>query len=63
MLNDILNAHRPLTTTTAMLFEAALGVPAESLMRMQLKHSMQIANNDKTFLKRLATIRKVAAIF
>ncbi|MDR1951299.1 MAG: HigA family addiction module antidote protein [Bacteroidales bacterium] len=63
MLNDILNERRPLTTTTAMLFEAALGIPADSLMRMQLKYNMQVANNDKTFLKRLAAIRKVAAMF
>ena len=63
MLNDILNERRPLTTTTAMLFEAALDVPADSLMRLQLKYSMQMANKDKTFLNRLAAIRKVAAVF
>ncbi len=63
MLNDILNERRPLTTTTAMLFEAALDIPAESLMRMQLKYSMQMANKDKIFLKRLASIRKIAAMF
>ena len=63
MLNDILNERRPLTTTTAMLFEAALDVPADSLMRLQLKYNMQIAREDKTFLSRLAAIRKVAAVF
>jgi len=63
MLNDILNERRPLTTTTAMLFEAALNVPADSLMRLQLKYNMQVARKDKTFLNRLAAIRKVAAVF
>jgi len=63
VLNDILNERRPLTTTTAMLFEAALDVPSDSLMRLQLKYNMQIASNDKTFLNRLAAIRKVAAVF
>jgi len=63
VLNDILNERRPLTTTTAMLFEAALDVPADSLMRLQLKYNMQIASRDKSFLNRLAAIRNVAAIF
>ena len=62
VLNDILNERRPLTTTTAMLFEAAIGVPAEALMRLQLKYNMQVANQDKTFAARLAEIRKIAAM-
>jgi addiction module HigA family antidote len=62
VLNEILNAHRPLTANTAMLFEAALGVEAEPLMRMQLKYNMQIAQQDKTFGQRLEDIRKIAAI-
>ena len=36
VLNDLLNGRRALTTATAMMFEAALGVPADSLMRQQL---------------------------
>ncbi|KAA6323905.1 Antitoxin HigA [termite gut metagenome] len=62
VLNEILNARRPLTTNTAMLFEAALDVEAEPLMRMQLKYNIQIARQDKTFAQRLAEIRKIAAI-
>lgn len=62
ILNDILNERRPLTVTTAMLFEAALDVPADALMRMQLKFNMQIAQQDKTFLDRLNKIRKIAAV-
>ena len=34
VLNDLLNGRRALTTATAMMFEAALGVPADSLMRL-----------------------------
>ena len=33
VLNDILNCRRPITTQTAMLFEAALGISASLLMR------------------------------
>jgi addiction module HigA family antidote len=61
-LNDMLNERRPLTANTAMLFEAALGINADMLMRMQLKHNMQILRQDKSFADRLAQIRKVAAI-
>jgi addiction module HigA family antidote len=63
ILNDILNERRPLTPPTAMMFEAALNVPADSLMRLQLKYNMQMAESDNKLSKRLAQIRKVAAVF
>ena len=62
VLNDILNGRRVLTTATALMFEAALDVPADSLMRLQLKYNMYMANNDKSLLTKLAEIRKYAAI-
>jgi addiction module HigA family antidote len=58
VLNDILNERRPVTTTTAMLFEAAMDVPADSLMRLQLKYNMHVASKDTTLAKRLAEVRK-----
>lgn len=61
ILNDILNERRPLTTSTAMMFEAALDVPADSLMRLQLKYNIQVAQKDKKLLSRLAQIRKTTA--
>ncbi|KAA6327158.1 hypothetical protein EZS27_023833 [termite gut metagenome] len=62
VLNDILNERRPLATTTAMLFEAALGIDSGLLMRMQLDYNIQVVSQDKTFAQRLAEIRKVAAV-
>ncbi len=62
ILNDILNCRRPLTTQTAMMFEAALGISTGLLMRVQLDYNIQTAKQDKTFLDRLANIRKVAAM-
>jgi len=62
MMNHILNEHRPLTTQTAMLFEAALGIDSDLLMRMQLKYNSRIVQQDKSFSERLANIRKVAAV-
>ncbi|MDR1879614.1 MAG: HigA family addiction module antidote protein [Tannerellaceae bacterium] len=62
VLNEILNARRPLTANTALLFEAALGVDADTLMRIQTKYNMQTARKDKSILDRLAQIRKVSAV-
>lgn len=62
ILNDILNCCRPVTTQTAMLFEAALNVPADSLMRLQLKYNMQQTAADSSFMERLKQVRKYAAM-
>ncbi len=62
MLNDILNCRRPLTTSTALLFEAALGIDAGLLMRMQLDYNLQSAKKDLSFMNRLISIRKVATV-
>jgi len=63
VLNDILNERRQITITTAMMFEAALNIPADSLMRLQLKYNMQVAQKDNRLLSRLAEIRKAVAVF
>ena len=62
-LNDLLNGRRSLTVVTAMMFEAALDIPADSLMRLQVKYNMQKASSDSKFLERLKQIRKYAALF
>lgn len=62
VLNEILNARRPLTEKSALLFEAVLGVDAEPLMRLQLKYNMQVTRKDSSFMERLAQVRKVAAM-
>ncbi len=60
-LNDVLAGRRPLTTNAAMMFEAALDVPADSLMRLQLKYNLYKASNDRSFMERLDQIRKYVA--
>lgn len=62
VLNEILNARRLITEKTALLFEAALGVDAEPLMRLQLKYNMQATRKDASFMERLAKIRKIASV-
>ncbi|MDR1153107.1 MAG: HigA family addiction module antidote protein [Bacteroidales bacterium] len=55
-LNHILNERRPLTPTTALLFEAALGIPADMLIGLQTDYNMHILKQDKSFADRLAQI-------
>lgn len=62
VLNDILNGRRPVTANTALLVEAALGIPAHILTGLQMDYNMQTAKQDKSFMERLASIRKIAAL-
>ena len=62
ILNDILNERRQVTTTTAMMFEAALGIPAYSLINIQTEYNLQVASRDKSFAERLAHIRSMSAV-
>ena len=63
MLNNILNERRPVTTQIALLFEAALGLPADSLIRIQTDYNMQVASRDTSLAERIAQIRKAVAVF
>lgn len=62
VVNEILNAHRPLTAKTALMFEAALDVPADSLMYLQTKYNMQTARKDSSLVDIINRIRKVTAL-
>lgn len=62
VVNEILNGRRPLTAKTALMFEAALDVPADSLMFLQTKYNMQTAREDSAVLSVLKGIRKIAAV-
>ena len=61
MLNEILNAKRPVNTDFALLIEAALGVDADTLVNMQTRYNMQMARADKTLTERFNQIRKLSA--
>ncbi len=62
VFNEILNGKRPVTTEYALLLEAALGTNASIWIGLQADYNMQKAKQDKTFLKRLEKIRKIAAV-
>ena len=61
VLNELLNGRRPLSTTSALMFEAALDIPAEPLKDLQKKYNMQVARKDDKLATRLKKITKVVA--
>jgi addiction module HigA family antidote len=62
VVNEILNGRRSLTAKTALMFEAALNIPADALMYLQMKYNMQTTRKDKSVADVLKGIRKIAAV-
>jgi len=62
ILNDILNERRAVTPTTAMMFEASLGIPAYSLINIQTKYNIQMAHRDVSFMAKLEKIRRMTSV-
>lgn len=63
VLNEVLNGKRPVTTEYAMMLEAVLGIDAGIWLRLQMDYNMQMAKQDRTFLKKLEKLKKIAAVF
>ncbi len=61
-LNEVLNAKRPITTEFALFLEAALGINADLLVRMQTDYNMQMARKNSSLLEKLNNIKKKAAV-
>ena len=57
MFNDILNERRPLTASTALCIESALGISADLLMGLQSDYSMQKARHDEEIQKKVKKVR------
>ena len=62
VFNEILNGKRPVTTEYALLLEAALGTNANIWLGLQADYNMQKIKQDKSFMKKIEKIRKIAAI-
>ena len=61
VFNEILNGKRPVTTEYALLLEAVLQTDANIWIGLQTQYNLQRVKQDKSFMKRLEKIRKVAA--
>ena len=62
-LNETLNAKRPITTEFALLLEAALGINADLLVRLQTDYNIQVARKNNSLCEKLNNIKKIAAVF
>lgn len=63
VLNDILNERRSVSIETALLFEAALGISAHTLLGLQTEYDMAKTRQNKSFMQRLSSVKRVAAVF
>ena len=61
VLNEILNCKRPVSVELAILIEAALGIEANMLIRMQTDYNMQVARKNSKIMKKISDIRKIAS--
>ena len=62
VLNELLNGKRSLSPTNALMFEAALDIPADALMNIQTKYNMQTARQDRKITSWLKKIPRVAVV-
>ena len=62
LLNEIIKGKRGVNTEMALLIEAALNIPADLLLNLQSDYNMQMAKSDASFMKRLSSIRNIAAM-
>lgn len=60
-VNQILRGKRPVNTKFALLTEAATGIPADLLLRMQTRYDRIKAENKADFMEKLKKIKKFAA--
>ena len=61
LLNEIIKGKRAVNTEISLLLEAALNIPADMLLNLQSDYNMQVAKSDKSFMQRLASVRRIAA--
>lgn len=62
MHNEIQNAQRPITTTSALIFEAALDIPADTLLKIQMKYNIHTAKKDDALIEKNKRIRHIATV-
>ncbi len=61
-ITAIVQGDEPITPAFALIFEAALGISADLWMSLQADFDMQNAKRNPSFMDRLKTIRKIAAV-
>jgi antitoxin HigA-1 len=62
VLNDIVRGRRCINTECALLLEAALGIEAGLWLKLQGEYDMQEVKRNASFMEKLKSVRRVAAI-
>lgn len=62
LLNELINGKRDFTIEYAMMIEAALGIDADFWTNLQAAYNKGRVQHDRSFMERIANIRRVAAI-
>ncbi len=61
-LNEVLNGKRPLNTEMAILIATALDLDAEPLLALQTRYDLITTKRDRSFMRRLTSVRKIASV-
>ncbi|MDO4511959.1 MAG: HigA family addiction module antitoxin [Bacteroidales bacterium] len=62
VVNEILNGKRGISAEFALMAEAALGVSADMLVRMQSDYNLEQTRSNPSLLERIRSIQKVASV-
>lgn len=62
LLNELINGKRDFTIEYAMMIEAALGIDSDFWINQQTDYNKWKIRKDSSFMKRIAGIRRVAAV-
>lgn len=62
VVNEVLNCKRPVTVEYALLISKALDLEADTFLRLQAEYDLQTTKRDRSFLRRLSAVRKIASV-
>ncbi len=62
LLNELINGKRDFTVEYAMMIEAALGIDSDFWLNLQSAYNKGKVQHDRSFVERIANIRRVAAM-
>ena len=62
VVNEVLNGKRPVAIEYALLIAKALDLDADTFIRMQAEYDLQTTKRDKSFIRRLTAVRKIASV-
>ncbi len=62
VLNDIIRGKRAVNTKFALLCERATGIPARMLLQLQADYDMTMTRRDKSFARRLESVKSTASL-